>query len=244
MDERADCAGVEDLLAEVATGAASGPDRARVLRHLSTCDECRQELDALTRVADDVLLIAPEREAPAGFEGAVLARLTEPGTDPAASQETAPVREPGRWWRAWSRRAVLAGAAGAAVFGAGGAAVAWQATGDDRELAASYRDTLDVANGRYFSAELLTGPEGAAGTVFLYDGDPSWVFVVVEDAPAGTYDVVVTAEGRTSSVGSCTVEAGSGCSTGATLDLSLRDLEDISLVAADGTTLRAAGHGK
>lgn len=243
MDERTDCAGVEDLLAEVATGAASGPDRARVLRHLSTCDECRQELDALTRVADDVLLIAPEREAPAGFEGAVLARLTQPGTDPVQTPTPA-VGEPGRRRRAWSRRTVLAVAAVAAVFGTGGAAVVWQATGDDRDLAASYRGTLDVANGRYFSAAPLTGPEGAGGTVFLYDGDPSWLFVVVEAAPAGTYDVVVAAEGRTWTVGSCTVGAGSGCSTGATLDLALRDLEDVFLVAADGVTLHTALRGE
>src|ERR1700754_3357233 len=69
------CGEFADALAEVATGAASGPDRARVLAHLADCADCRRELDELTRVADEVLLVAPEHDPPAGFEGAVLARI-------------------------------------------------------------------------------------------------------------------------------------------------------------------------
>lgn len=234
MNEPTECADIVDLLAEVATGAAGGADRARVLRHLASCDDCRQELDALARAADDVLLVAPARETPAGFEGAVLARVFEERN----SRDHVGDRRRRRAWP--GRRPALAAAALAAVFALGGSAVVWQATADDRNLAASYRDTLDIANGRYFTAAAVSGPGATAGTVFLYDGDPSWLFVVVENAPAATYDVVVTAEGRPRTVGTCTITARSGCSTGTTLDVAVHEIDDVSLVAPDGTTLRTA----
>lgn len=230
MDERSECTDLADLLAEVATGAASGPDRARVLRHLSTCEDCRQELAELSDTADELLHIAPEREAPAGFEGAVLARLT--GSE-------VPQRERRRRWGWLTSRPVLAGAA-AAVFGLGGAGVVWQATSDDRDLAASYRDTLDVADGQYFTAVDLIGPSGtSAGTVFMYEGDPSWYYVVVRDAPTGTYDVVISSGGRTEAVGDCVVGDDGTCGSGGTIDVHVYDIDDITLVTADGTTLRS-----
>jgi hypothetical protein len=95
---------------------------------------------------------------------------------------------------------VLAAALGVGLVGVGGTG-AWLATAPDRELATSYRSTLDSANGRYLAAADLTtdgGPEGSAqsvGTVFLYEGEPSWAYVVVRDAGAAArYDVVVTVE--------------------------------------------------
>jgi hypothetical protein len=152
-----------------------------VLRHLNTCDECRRELEQLTRVADEVLLVAPEREAPAGFDGAVLDR-------------------------SWRRRPALVAAAAAVVLAFGGAAVAWQATADDRELAAAYRDTLAVANGRYFAAaDLVTSDGHSAGTAFFYEGSPSWLYVIVRDAPSGTYAVAVSTGGRSLTVAECEV---------------------------------------
>lgn len=228
MDERSECEELADLLAEVATGAASGPDRARVLRHLSDCEGCRKELEELSAAADEVLLIAPEREAPAGFEGAVLARLTD--AKPAPSRR--------RRWGWAATRPVLVGAA-AAVFGLGGAGAVWQATSDDRDLAASYRDTLDVANGQYFTAVDLTGPSGnSAGTVFMYEGEPSWLFVIVRDAPPRTYEVLLTSGGRTETVTECVV-VDRTCSVGTAVDVHVYNIDDIKLVAADGTTLRS-----
>lgn len=224
MDEPIRCADLADTLAEVATGAASGPDRALLLRHLTGCEDCRRELDELTRVADAVLLIAPEHEPPAGFEGAVLARLTP---------TSAPTRR-----RRFARPLLYAAAA--AVLALGGAAAAWLSTGDDRDLAAAYRDTLDVANGRYFAAaDLLEPSGGSAGTVFLYEGEPSWLFVVVRDAPApGEYDVVVDAGASSTVVGSCVVES-TTCSVGTTIDAHVYDVDEVRLVSPSGTALTA-----
>lgn len=229
MTDRAECAELADLLAEVATGAASGTDRARVLRHLNDCDDCRQELDELTRVADEVLLIAPEREPPAGFENAVLERIADltPATEPAKAR---PPR---------SRRLILyAAAASVLVLGGagGGAEIAWHASSSARELAASYQETLDIAGGSYFSAAHLVGPDGtSAGTVFFYKGTPSWLFVVVQDAPDGSYDVMVTTAGQPEKVATCTVTDGS-CSVGVTLDA--YPTGGVHLTSPNGVTLR------
>src|SRR5262247_1639424 len=75
MNETPECAQVRPLLAEVATGAATGYDLALVLGHVAGCPACRQELTELTRVADGLLLLTPEREPPTGFETAVVQRI-------------------------------------------------------------------------------------------------------------------------------------------------------------------------
>lgn len=182
------CAELRDALTEVALGVADGATRSRVMAHLATCESCRAELASLADAADDVLLLVPEREPAADFEGRVLARL--------GSARPAAVR------RHRVRHAVLAGAVAVGLLGVGGTGV-WIATAPDRELAASYRTTLDTADGRYLAAADLTtgigsGTDGtgrSVGTVFLYEGDPSWAYVVIRDAGAAkTYDVVATVD--------------------------------------------------
>src|SRR5262245_42378735 len=75
MDELRECSQIRPLLPELATGAATGHDRARVLRHCAGCAACRHDLAEYARVADEVLLLAPVHEPPAGFESAVVARM-------------------------------------------------------------------------------------------------------------------------------------------------------------------------
>ncbi len=237
MTERPSCAYLADTLAEVATGAASGPDRALVLDHLAGCADCRRDLDELTRVADDILLVAPEHEPPAGFESAVLARIA---AEPRATIERpAPVEAQTVRRRRFGQP--LAQAAAAALLALGAAGIVWQATEADRDLAAAYRDTLDVADGRYFSAVDLLRPDGAsAGTVFFYEGNPSWLFTVVRDAPVdGTYDVIVTTGGHDVLVTTCAVRA-AACGAGATVDVPIYRIDEIRLIAPDGTTLTTA----
>ena len=210
------CAELRDALTEVALGVADGATRAAVMAHLATCDRCRDELSSLADAADEVLLLVPEREPPADFEGRVLARLAagvaaqgpaaegpvaeEPGApSPAAHGRATP--GPATVRRHGAPRAVLAAALGAGLLVAGGAGV-WVVTAPDRELAASYRTTLDTAHGRYLTAADLVatdttdgsadGSAQSVGTVFLYEGDPSWASVVVRDAgPVTRYDVTV-----------------------------------------------------
>jgi hypothetical protein len=222
------CDDLRDTLTEVATGAASGPDRARLLRHLNGCGDCQRELAELSQVADEVLRITPEREPPAGFEGAVLARIAD------RSRHAEPARARRRFTR------MFAYAAAVALVAAVSAAGVWRATAADRALATAHRETLAVAGGRYFLAADLARPDGAsAGTAFFYEGTPSWVFVVVRQAPEpGPYDVIVTAGGSGTAVTTCRV-VGAACTAGATVDIAISQINDVRLVALDGTTLRA-----
>ncbi|GHH66412.1 zf-HC2 domain-containing protein [Promicromonospora soli] len=204
------CAALRDALTEVALGVADGTTRGAVMAHLATCDSCREELSSLAAAADEVLLLAPEREPSADFEGRVLARLSPDPDLRSPAEDLRTPAEPDRpaaepvhpvtVRRHRARRAVLATAVGVGLLGAGGAGV-WLATAPDRELATSYRSTLETANGRYLAAADLTTDTGSGGsaqsvgTVFLYEGNPSWAYVVVRDAGAApSYDVVVTVD--------------------------------------------------
>jgi hypothetical protein len=230
MSDPRGCPETRELLPELATGALAGDERASALAHVTGCAACRRELAALSRAADAVLLLAPPVEPPPGFEGGVLARLdVDTGTAPelATSNSTSPAtRTGGAGGKAAPdrrrRRSFLSGVrprlaiAFAAVVviaaGAGAQAVRWQSAGD-RELARQYRQTLEVANGRYLKAVRMTTMDGQlAGTAFLYQGNPSWLLVTVFAAPAdGAYDVLaIDRDGAAHPAGTCEVTARNG----------------------------------
>jgi Putative zinc-finger len=159
------CEETRQLAPELALGIADGAERARALEHLARCADCRRAVAALTEVADELLMLAPEREPPVGFESRVLARVAPP----------APVSRARRGRRLL---AVLAPAVAAAALATG---IVLGATGDDRRLADHYRATLAEANGSYFEAARLRAPAGMrAGLVYGYRGNPSWVYVAVD----------------------------------------------------------------
>src|SRR4029450_14086852 len=76
------CEEVRSLVPELALGIAAGDDRARALEHLADCPACRGRLEELSIVADELLLLAPAQEPPAGFESRVLGRLEPPARPP------------------------------------------------------------------------------------------------------------------------------------------------------------------
>ncbi|HSJ17984.1 MAG TPA: zf-HC2 domain-containing protein [Solirubrobacterales bacterium] len=160
MPDRAGCEEIRALAPELALGTAAGDDRARALGHLAGCGACRRHVEELSSLADELLLLAPAEEPPAGFESRVLREL-----------EPRPERR---------RPRALVPALAAVAAGIAAAAAAWVASGDDRDLASRYRDTLATADGKYLAAAPLTAPGGQrAGTVFGYEGEPSWVLVAV-----------------------------------------------------------------
>lgn len=179
------------LAAELAAGVATGVERARSLSHLEGCRECREHVAGLTAVMDELLLLAPEREPPLGFESRTLARLVRPA-------------RPSRW----RRLLPLAVAASVAAAGAGGAA--WLATSSDRQAAALFRTALERADGKYLGVEVLRHSDGSrAGHVAVYLGSPSWIFAVLEEeTPVGTFDVeVVTRSGDRVPAGTLEIDA-------------------------------------
>ena len=178
------CADTWKVLPELALGIADGEERALALEHLSGCSDCRRELEQLSAIADDLLALAPEREPPAGFEARVLERV-----------KTHPARPRPR--RRWVMRLSFAAAvvASAAVT----ALVLTSSYSADRHLASQYRAALQGADGRYFQSARLRTPDGAqVGTVFAYQGSPSWLFYVLRGSYAdGVYrEQIVTRSGR------------------------------------------------
>jgi hypothetical protein len=210
MPESPRCQEVRELIPELAMGVASGEARARGLAHLAGCAACRRDLEDAATTVDELLLLAPEAEPPAGFDSRVLAAL----------DRGAP--------RGRLRMGLLAAAA-AVLVGALVASLAWGRTADDRTLADQYREVLSIADGSYLRAADLKVGGANAGNVFAYQGQPSWVFVTVEDARSATYDVrVVTTAGRTLWIGSCTVHDGAG-SWGATVDVPVQEIDRVEM---------------
>src|SRR5690349_5291566 len=118
------CGEMENLGPELAIGTLTGDERAIALDHLEGCAHCRQMVDELALVADNILLVAPEAEPPLGFESRTAARIAAAAAPGAAVVPL--VTRPSR------RRRLVAVAAAAFVVGALGAGTAaWWAAGHD-----------------------------------------------------------------------------------------------------------------
>jgi hypothetical protein len=162
------CEHTRELAAELALGVLEGEERGRALEHLADCPECRHRVEELSEVADQLLLLAPQREAPIGFESRVLSKVL-------------PAAEPPRRRRRLQLVLAPVAAALAAV------AITLAIVSDDLRTAHHYRDTLTRANGTEFEAYSLETESGQlAGTVFSYQGSPSWIQIDVDPAYRAT----------------------------------------------------------
>lgn len=156
------CEETREMAAELALGIVEGEERGRALEHLARCPDCRRQVEQLSEVADELLLLAPHREVPVGFESKVLS-------------EVVPAPEPPRRRRRLSLVLAPAAAALAAV------AITLAIVSSDLQLASHYRHTLKEANGKEFESYQLRGSDGTlGGTVFSYKGSPSWVLVTID----------------------------------------------------------------
>ena len=243
MSATPECGSMRELLPELAAGALAGDERARALSHLAGCAACRRDLEESTQVVEALIALAPRYEPPAAFENMVLARIAaEPGVGRAAARLAR--RDARPWWRRsgwwnrsprpsgepirWKRLAVRLAAA--AVVAALAAGTVWQATAPDRELAAGYRQTLNVADGRYLSAAALYSDRRPGGVAFGYQGSPSWIFLVI-DAPSasGVYRMTLTTRyGTTTELGDITISTGRA-SWGTSIPGDLADVSKITL---------------
>ena len=156
------CAEIRELAPELALGIVDGEERGRALEHLADCPDCRRRVEELSEVADELLLLAPYREPSVGFEARALA----------------PLRPPAKPRRRRRLRLVLAPVAAAAAA----VAVTLALVSGDLRDASHYRHTLDQANGKEFESYALRAGDARAGTVFSYDGSPSWLQVTVDPA--------------------------------------------------------------
>ena len=231
-DER-QCDALQDAIAELALGIASGEERARVLEHTAGCPRCRRLLRELSQLGDELLLLAPEHEPPAGFELRVLELLGRPER---------------RRRRAWPRLlrgrrgAVLAAVAAALAAGSGATAGVLTATQDERMLGRQLRAVLTRANGTYLAVNELRDPAGReVGLVFHYGGELSWIFVTLDrPLPAGRYvATLVTRTGATSELGTFDLDR-TDRSLGATARIDMRQVTSLRVRNESGAPVYVA----
>jgi hypothetical protein len=216
------CAQVRELAPELALGIAEGDERAAALRHLSACAGCRRLVSELSSVGDELLLLAPAAEPPPGFESRVLGRLA------------APPRPRGIRLPRWRRLAAVAAAAVLAAALGGGSV--FLATAGDRRLADGYQAVLRQGQGSFFAAAPLQGPGGRAGTVFGYQGQPSWAMVTLRPTIAAERRFrvqVLTRDGRYLAAGEA-VLGGGQAAWGGQLPVDLSAVRELRLLGADG----------
>lgn len=175
------CDAVDDLVAELALGVATARERAGALAHVERCTGCRQLLDELVAVTDDLVALAPPVGPPAGFESKVLAAIERER------------RDGGRAARRWRRPvAVAAVAAVAAGCGAG-----WLVH-DAASGGTSYRAA---------SGEFRSGGRDV-GEVMVMPGTTPWLSVRVHMASTPVRCEVETSSGRSITVGTFWVRGG------------------------------------
>jgi hypothetical protein len=177
-----------ETLAEMALGVLDPEERTTVLSHLASCPACREELLALSAVADRLAAQAPPAEPPAGFEDRVLARIEIPAQGrPLAmlgASRTPRARAALRTYRPLgSRRSVswkhlAAAAAAAAVLLGAGVAIGSAATGTS--------STVAGATTGGWSASLLVGPSGPVGRVFYDSDSQAWMSMGISAGYVGT----------------------------------------------------------
>ncbi|HET8756600.1 MAG TPA: hypothetical protein VFM58_11340 [Solirubrobacteraceae bacterium] len=221
------CDETRELAAELALGIADGADRARALRHLADCPECRRSVEELSTVVDELLLLAPQHEPPAGFESRVVSRMAQPRPRPRPAR---------RRWRTFFVPVTAAAAAAAVAVG-----VVLGATSDDRRLADQYRETLAAANGSYFEATRLQDADGRrAGLVYGYRGTPSWIYVDLYADHAADYRAeLVLTSGRRVPLPTLALDPTTG-SAGQAIPVDLERVARVELVGSrDGDVLTA-----
>ena len=220
-----DCTKIRETLPEIALGIADGEQRALALEHIAGCSDCRRELEQLASLADELIALAPVREPPPGFENRVLDRLDlrQPRRRPAR-----------RRLRRWAFAAAVPAVAAATAL-----AISISYSSDLR-LASQYRAALMGAHGKYFQSARLHAPTGqVTGTVFAYQGSPSWMFYTLDGRyGSGVFtEQIVTRSGRTLTLPPFTLVNGSW---GIATPVPVRDIALVKLIPKSGDTALTA----
>ncbi|HEY1700116.1 MAG TPA: hypothetical protein VGG75_10440 [Trebonia sp.] len=237
------CDEFADVAAELALGVLTGRERADAVAHLETCDSCRETVRQLSMTGEDLAGLLPAAEPPAGFEARVLSRIGIPAPvpEPVPSPRPEPGRAPGPGGRLRRSRKFLAVAAVVAVL-AGGAG------GWGLRAATAPRGTAPAASvaSALTSAPLLSAARQRVGTVFYYQGNPRWMYMVVDlsSGQHGSASGTVTcqlagADGRYTTAGSFRLTSGYGGWGGPDPGIEGR-VTGARLVAASGKVLATA----
>ncbi len=85
---------VTDLIPAYAVGSLEPDEVDAVERHLATCEQCRAEARQFARVGDELLLAAPQHDAPPALRDRILAQVRSIRADRAASDTPTPPQTP------------------------------------------------------------------------------------------------------------------------------------------------------
>ena len=198
-----ECAAVSEALADLALGVLAGEERTAAVAHLEGCPRCSRWVAELSAASNELLHLAPAAEPPIGFEARVFERL-------GLKQPVPPARGlVGRHGRLVGRgrlsgrgrlagrarlagRGRLAGAVGgiaaavALAFGGGllaggglsggglsAGGLAGQAPRSSPAAAPASTGALETA--------ALFSQGRPVGKVLVYPGNPTWVFMYMDD---------------------------------------------------------------
>ncbi|MDO8365020.1 MAG: hypothetical protein Q7V88_19175 [Actinomycetota bacterium] len=155
------CTRFDEQLEELAVGDLAEPERGLLLAHVATCGLCRERLDDLLALTDNLLAFAPQHEPPPGFESRVLERLgvAEPAARRARQRHTSP------WWVAAAAVALL----GAVATGIGLGRSRW----DDDPTAAG-------AGAVAGEGPIVAADGRELGTIQLVDGPHPFALVTID----------------------------------------------------------------
>src|SRR5450631_373784 len=215
------CEEFGDIAAELALGVLTGRERAHAIEHLDQCDAFREHVRQLSLTGEEMLGLLPGQEPSAGFETRVRGRL---GLAP---------QRPKRSRRMLATAAVLLAAV---ACGLGG----WGLRGVTSASATRGRST---AQAPLRSAALLTASHQTAGKIFLYDGNPRWLYMAVNTGVSTRSGTVVcqleATGGRIITIGSFRLDSGYG-SWGSPDPVDPGSVTGARLTSPNGTVLATA----
>ena len=217
------CDQVRALVPELALGIADAGERAAALEHVDSCPGCREALAELSKVVDDLLLLAPEAEPPLGFESRVMNRIAaedaRPGT--VVPLTTRPPRRR-------RRRLAMTLAAAAIVIGATTAVV----VNHNRNRAPV------VATDRFATLHDAAGAD--VGKVIIHGGTEPWVFMAVRNGDGTEYRCeLVLGDGTKVPIGSLKLTNGRG-SWGGPTTVNVSKVRWVHVVDSDGSVFANA----
>jgi hypothetical protein len=215
------CAECRESTAEFALNILTGRERAEILAHLEHCADCRERVAGLAVTADRLVELLPDADPPSGFSRRVAGTLTPAPAAKANRRMAAPVLT----------------IAVALLTGVGG--WLWHGAQTDPAPAPAPAPSTDPSHAgiRDVVYVPLTGNAHPVGKLFIYRGDPSWIYLQVDNETTPRNEVLdcvaIRPDGSSVPLGTITLHNGRGSWAGPT-KLKLDNLTATRLVRSSG----------
>ncbi len=222
MSDHINCAAFDAAVVELAFELLDANERDALMRHAAGCDHCRAELESLSGVADQLVMLAPEGEPPVGFEQRAVEAMIGP------VRQLKP-RQP-RWLLAVAAAAIVVAGTAGAVLGRSTHSTDPRSAGLDRAGITAVRGARLVdTKGEDHGSVILTSSNGVLLTMTLTDLD------------VGTYHCWVTgADGINHEVAAWPIDATGTGVWAVPLDASGQTVHHVEVTESNGSTVATA----